>query len=604
VKLKAFAALSVAAACLFAGAAPAAAFTYTSGDVLYVAYQYPSGPNYIVDLGPKGNLLTATGPVTFPNVKASDLDGVIGASATNIYVGLFGVFNPSGHDGIVSANGPQSDLDLTTASILGAASQIDSFGGGVTNLSLPVPSAEPTAGAFANGSDTGSYQSTLDASNPGSLGNNVPWVVETQLSDPNGVRNAAPVSIPFYRGTRNAFTGTSYRELLGTFTLNPDGTLTYTPFKFAYASGDVLYVGYQSPGGADYIVDLGPRTQFVNAVSSFTLPAVQTSDLNAVLGANGANLYVGLFGVLNPSTRDGIVSANGPMSDLDLISSSILGAANQIDAFGGGVTNLSGRVPSGSPAAGAFADAGQTGSYQSTLNASTPGSLGGNVAWSVETQLSDNGGSRNTLAVKIPFFEAVRNNFTGTSLRQVIGFWTLQPTGAVAYSPDADGDFIANELDNCPLVANADQTDGDGDHIGDACDNCVTVANASQIDADGDHFGDACDCAPGNNAAWAIPPETPSLTLSSSTALSWTAPSNLGGTSVLYDLVLMTTSASGTAPAYGCFQSDLASLSTTDASVPALRSVRLYLVRAGNTCGEGIAGVRTGGTPITAPPCP
>jgi hypothetical protein len=130
------------------------------------------------------------------------------------------------------------------------------------------------------------------------------------------------------------------------------------------------------------------------------------------------------------------------------------------------------------------------------------------------------------------------------------------------------------------------------------------VANASQIDTDGDHFGDACDCAPGNNAAWAIPPETPSLTLSNSTALSWTAPANLGGTSVLYDLVSMTTPASGTPPAYGCFQSDLAALSTSDASVPALRSVRLYLVRAGNTCGEGIAGVRTGGTPITAPACP
>jgi hypothetical protein len=596
--------LAVATCILVAGAAPAAAFTYTSGDVIYVAYQYPLGPNYIVNLGPKANFLTATGPVSFPNVKASDLNGVVGASAANIYVGLFGVFNPSGHDGVISANGPQSDLDLTSASILGASNQIDSFAGGVVNLSIAVPSAEPTAGAFASGGDTGSYQSTLDASNPGSLGGNVPWSVETQLSDPGGVRNAAPVSIPFYRGTRNAFTGASYREILGNFTLNPDGTLTYTPLTFAYASGDVMYVGYQSPGGANYIVDLGPRTQFVNAVSSFNLPAVQTSDLNAVLGANGANLNVGLFGVLNPGTRDGIVSANGPMSDLDLISSSILGAANQIDAFGGGVVNSSARVPSGSPAAGSFTDAGQTGSYQSTLNASTPGSIGGNVAWSVETQLSDNGGVRNALAVKIPFFEAVRNNFTGTSFRQVIGFFTLQPTGAVSYSPDADGDFVANELDNCPLVANANQADGDGDHVGDACDNCLTVANASQTDTDGDHFGDACDCAPGNNAAWVIPPETPSLTLSSNTALSWTVPSNLGGTSVLYDLVAMTASSSGTAPAYGCFQSNLATLSTTDGTNPATGTVRLYLVRAGNTCGEGIAGVRTGGTPITAPACP
>jgi hypothetical protein len=604
VNRKALAAIGIAAACLLAGAAPAAAFTYTSGDVLYVAYQYPSGPNYIVNLGPKGSLLAATGPVTFPNVKASDLDGVIGAAAPNIYVGLFGVFNPSGHDGIVSANGPQSDLDLATASILGASNQIDSFGGGVVNLSIAVPSAEPTAGAFAGGSDTGSYQSTLDASNPGSLGNNVPWVVETQFSDPNGMRNASAVSIPLYRATRNAFTGASYRELLGSFTLNPDGTLTYTPFKFAYASGDVLYVGYQSPGGANYVVDLGPRTQFVNAVSSFSLPAVQTSDLNAILGANGPNIMVGLFGVLNPSTRDGIVSANGPQSDLDLISSSIVGAANQVDSFGGGVANLAARVPSGSPFSGSFTDAGQTGSYQSTLNASTPGSLGNNVAWNVETPLSDSGGSRNALAVKIPFYEAVRNTFTGTSLRQVIGFFTLQPSGALSYSPDADGDFVANELDNCPLVPNADQADTDGDHVGDACDNCLTVANANQLDTDGDHFGDACDCAPGNNSAWSVPTEVPTLTLSSNTQLSWTAPANQGGTGPLYDVVTMDTASSGTLPNYGCFQGDLGGLATTDLANPALKSVRLYLIRAGNTCGEGIAGVRTGGTPITAPACP
>jgi hypothetical protein len=313
---------------------------------------------------------------------------------------------------------------------------------------------------------------------------------------------------------------------------------------------------------------------------------------------------VGLFGVLNPSTRDGIVSANGPQSDLDLISSSIVGAANQVDSFGGGVANLAARVPSGSPFSGSFTDAGQTGSYQSTLNASTPGSLGNNVAWNVETPLSDSGGSRNALAVKIPFYEAVRNTFTGTSLRQVIGFFTLQPSGALSYSPDADGDFVANELDNCPLVPNADQADTDGDHVGDACDNCLTVANANQLDTDGDHFGDACDCAPGNNSAWSVPTEVPTLTLSSNTQLSWTAPANQGGTGPLYDVVTMDTASSGTLPNYGCFQGDLGGLATTDLANPALKSVRLYLIRAGNTCGEGIAGVRTGGTPITAPACP
>ncbi len=75
------------------------------------------------------------------------------------------------------------------------------------------------------------------------------------------------------------------------------------------------------------------------------------------------------------------------------------------------------------------------------------------------------------------------------------------------FIPDADGDGVPNELDNCPTVPNADQLDEDDDGVGDACDNCPpsacdtfgdgrSCANSRQLDRDGDGIGDVCDNCP------------------------------------------------------------------------------------------------------------
>ncbi|HEX8422888.1 MAG TPA: thrombospondin type 3 repeat-containing protein, partial [Pyrinomonadaceae bacterium] len=74
------------------------------------------------------------------------------------------------------------------------------------------------------------------------------------------------------------------------------------------------------------------------------------------------------------------------------------------------------------------------------------------------------------------------------------------------FEPDTDSDGIGDGADNCPTVANADQSDVDGDKIGDACDtdddndgvldvndNCPTAANPEQVDTDGDGLGNVCD---------------------------------------------------------------------------------------------------------------
>jgi hypothetical protein len=60
-------------------------------------------------------------------------------------------------------------------------------------------------------------------------------------------------------------------------------------------------------------------------------------------------------------------------------------------------------------------------------------------------------------------------------------------------SDDYDKDLIINSTDNCPALANANQTDSDLDDSGDACDNCPLDANSDQEDADGDGTGDVCD---------------------------------------------------------------------------------------------------------------
>jgi len=67
-----------------------------------------------------------------------------------------------------------------------------------------------------------------------------------------------------------------------------------------------------------------------------------------------------------------------------------------------------------------------------------------------------------------------------------------------AVQQDIDNDGIANDADNCPLVANTNQSDGDADDIGDLCDNCAAVYNPTQSDADTDAIGDACDICPGD----------------------------------------------------------------------------------------------------------
>lgn len=58
---------------------------------------------------------------------------------------------------------------------------------------------------------------------------------------------------------------------------------------------------------------------------------------------------------------------------------------------------------------------------------------------------------------------------------------------------DGDIDAIAAPDDNCPDIANVNQTDTDDDGIGDLCDNCISSFNTGQVDVDEDGIGNYCD---------------------------------------------------------------------------------------------------------------
>ena len=93
------------------------------------------------------------------------------------------------------------------------------------------------------------------------------------------------------------------------------------------------------------------------------------------------------------------------------------------------------------------------------------------------------------------------------------------PSDAASHGPDADGDGILDDVDDCPAAADPAQLDGDGDGFGDACDpdpadpansvvdrdgdgvldpwdSCPDLGNPGQEDQDFDRFGDPCDNCP------------------------------------------------------------------------------------------------------------
>jgi hypothetical protein len=355
--------------------------------------------------------------------------------------------------------------------------------------------------------------------------------------------------------------------------------------------GDVYYVAYQnSPAGPEYFVDLGPRDQFLNATAKLTFPDIRVADFSTVFTSSTPNLWIGFFGVRNPVTRDAIVSANGPKDQLALDNSSIIGAAQQIDSWAGGLAQSANEIggPPCSLNAGTFPGK-VFGSYQDTLNGFSQGSIAGNLVWNVETRLSNSAGTR-TATAKIKFFNSQSNPAAGTSSRSPIGYFKAFTDGTAQYWPDFDGDLLPDvaigsdpEADKCPGVASADNTD-----------------------TDSDNRALPCDCNDADATVWAIPNEIAGVAIAANkTTISWGVPTIPGGTTVAYDVFRGQQAAPGVAPVYSCLSPNQAGTSVIDATTPAAGARPfLYLVRAQTSCGEGTVGVGQNAPARTVPSCP
>ena len=165
--------------------------------------------------------------------------------------------------------------------------------------------------------------------------------------------------------------------------------------------------------------------------------------------------------------------------------------------------------------------------------------------------------------------------------------------------PDADGDRVGDDADNCPTIPNPLQKDTDDDGVGDACDNCVNVCNPDQLNSDGDAFGNACDCAAGDPSVWAAPVKLDGMGVIRNTVLGnitvfWNSEDAIVGPSTNYDVVrgkLLGLHAGGY-PGSGavCAANDLPNTPYPElaANCPTVPSDGCYyLGRAQNTCGTG-----------------
>jgi hypothetical protein len=162
-----------------------------------------------------------------------------------------------------------------------------------------------------------------------------------------------------------------------------------------------------------------------------------------------------------------------------------------------------------------------------------------------------------------------------------------------------NGDYLMTGGRYCACASSAYYRDGDGDGRGDAASPVLACSPVSG------YVEDDTDCDDADAAAWGAPSEVPGLAFLDRVTLTWSAPQDPGGLTILYDVLRSDTPSDFLSPAT-CVVSNAASAPAGDPAAPPVAHAFFYLVRAESACpdGSGSLGSGSDGVPRQGRSCP
>ena len=235
----------------------------------------------------------------------------------------------------------------------------------------------------------------------------------------------------------------------------------------------------------------GPRDVGVNPVTNLIYVASDFGhEVSVIDGATNAITQVIAFGASSNIKGIGVNHNTNRIY--------VTGGPNSVFVIDGVTNSIVGSIPvGGSPTSDVGVNPGTNRLYV-RHSGNVVDVLNGDTNSFVTAVVAGQGGNPPAMAVNpVTTLIYVTNDFDNTV--SVIDDPAARPG-------DGDGDGVPNPGDNCPGVANADQTDTDFDGLGNACDpdddndfvadasdNCPLNPNSDQTDADVDNVGGACD---------------------------------------------------------------------------------------------------------------